>query len=214
MEWRACGRASEATTLTAVLHRCQAGRAWPVSASRPHGTQHDSPRGRLCSCSGSIHPPRRVCREAVSSSWWRRARGRASEATTLTAVLHRCQAGRAWPMSASRPHGTQHDSPRCHLCSCSGSIHPPRRVHREAVCSSLERRAGRGASEAATLTAVLHRCQAGRAWPMSASRPHGTQHDSPRCHLCSCSGGIEPSPDAASRSREQQLAEACSSTRG
>ena len=90
----------------------------------------------------------------------------------------------------------------------------PRRVHREAVSSSLERRARRRAAEATTLAAVLHRCQAGRAWPMSASRPHGTQHDSPRCRLCSCSRGIEPSPDAASRSREQQLAEACSSTCG
>ena len=158
------------------------------------------------------HPPnpRRVHREAVSSSSGRRARGCASEATTLTAVLHGCQAGRAWPMSASTPHGTQHDSPRCHLCSCSGSIHPtPDASIEKPVSSSLHRRARGRASEATTLTAVLHRCQAGRAWPMSASRPHGTQHDSPHCHLGSCSGSIHPPPTRASRGRAQQLVEAC-----
>ena len=161
------------------------------------------------------HPPnpRRVRREAVRSSLWRRARGRASEATTLTAVLHRCWAGRAWPMSASTPHATQHDSPRCHLWPCSGSIHPAsRHVHREGVSSSLERCARGCAAEATTLTAVLHRCRTGRAWPTSASTPRGAQHDSPRCHLSLCCGSIHPAPTRPSRSREQQLAEACSST--
>ena len=55
----------------------------------------------------------------------RRARAYTVEATTLAAVVHRWQASRAWPSSASRPHGTQHDSPRCHLCSCCGDTHPP-----------------------------------------------------------------------------------------
>ena len=153
-------------------------------------------------------------REAVSSSLQRRARRRAAEATTLTAVLHRCQAGRAWPMSASTPHGTQHDSPRCRLWSCCGSIHPARRVHREAVSSSLQRCACGCAAEATTLTAVLHRCQAGRAWPMSASRPHATQHDSPRCTLCSCSRSTHPPLTRESSNGEQQLGEACTSMRG
>merc|ERR1712091_428210 len=45
----------------------------------------------------------------------------------------------------------------------------PRRVHREAVSTSLESRSRRRAAEATTLAAVLHQCHAGRAWPASAS---------------------------------------------
>ena len=89
----------------------------------------------------------------------------------------------------------------------------PRSMGQAAVSSSLARRARGCAAEATTLAAVLRQCQAGRAWPASDSTPHGSQHDSPRCHLGSCSGSIHPAPTRASRSREHQLGEACLWTR-
>ena len=194
--------ASEATTLTAVLHRCQAGRARPMSAARPHGTQHDSPRCTLCSCSASIHPaPTRAVAKPCAAA----RRGVLVDVRLKPPRLLRCSTDvRPAGHGPRAPPGRMARSTTAHAAVCAralaASSPAPMRL-REAVSSSLQRRARRRAAEATTLTAVLHRCQAGRAWPMSASRPHATQHDSPRCHLGSCSGSIHPPPTRPSRSR-------------
>ena len=115
-------------------------------------------------------------------------------------------------MARERLHAAWHAARQPTTAICARALAAstqPRRVHREAVGSSLERRARGCAAEASTLATVLHRCQAGRAWPASASTPHGTQLDSPRWPPSSCSRSIHPPLTHVSRSREQQLGEAC-----
>ena len=119
-------------------------------------TAHAAICGRALAASTQ---PRRVHREAVSSSLERCACGCASEATTLTAELHRCQTGWA--------------QPAWHRCSTAVSVvaseaHPRAHLSKLLLTASRWTRQGcvdaaRAQVESAAWAAVLHAMRCGGA---------------------------------------------------